>query len=217
MLRRAVASAARSLCRSHRSSPSLVRSRALTVPRPRGFKPPRSRTALLAWTSSRLHRTPATGSPSSPALKRGIDWVLRRDEKTGSTMCMAGAMVPHWLRGAESVTLSSPASPSSRCWDSAAASARRRRHHHRESWLSRRFDEYRSAPRSEGRSVLFDAPFVSAGRDSGVPSRGCDRRVEASAGRRNLIRSVTPYSMRTPRADGIRFDCQKKFRTRRSR
>jgi len=115
-------------------------------------------------------------------------------------------MVPRWVRGMESVELVSPrrqklamlglggsvgTPPSGITADVLVVSS---------------FDDLKArAADARGRIVLYDVPFTNYG--ATVQYRGTGAIEAAKVGAvASLIRSVTPYSMRTPHTGGMRYD-----------
>ena len=140
-------------------------------------------------------------------LERAIDWVLAEMRKDGlENVRGEDVMVPRWVRGTESAELVSPrrqrlpmlglggsvgTGPNGITADVLVVSS---------------FDDLKArAGEARGKIVLFDVPFTTYG--ATVQYRGTGAIEAAKAGAvASLIRSVTPYSMRTPHTGGMRYD-----------
>ena len=142
----------------------------------------------------------------SDNLERAIDWILDEMRRDGlDNVRGEPVMVPHWVRGEESAELLEPRSMALPMLglggsintppDGITAPV----------LVVRSFDELRErADAARGRIVLFNAPFTAYGETVQYRSNGAVEaaRVGAVA---SLIRSVTPYSLRTPHTGGMRY------------
>ena len=161
-----------------------------------------------AWT--RLAKLSDTFGPrfsGTANLERAIDWVLGEMKKDGlENVRGEEAMVPRWVRGSESLELVSPrqqrfallglggsvgTTPDGITADVLVVSS---------------FDDLKArAADARGKIVLYDVPFTNYG--ATVQYRGTGAIEAAKVGAvASLIRSVTPYSMRTPHTGGMRYD-----------
>jgi carboxypeptidase Q len=140
-------------------------------------------------------------------LERAIDWILESMRSDGlDNVRGEPVMVPRWVRGAESAELVRPrrqvlpmlALGGSIGTPPSGISA--------PVLVVSSFDDLKSkAPRARGKIVLFDVPFTSYGATVAYRANGAVEaaRVGAVAA---LVRSVTPFSMRTPHTGGMRYD-----------
>lgn len=143
----------------------------------------------------------------SQALERALDWVLDQMRRDGlENVHGERAMVPHWVRGEESLELVEPrrtplpmlglgrsigtppggiTAPVLVVSDTSELRAR--------------------AAEARGKIVLFDAPYVSYGRTVIYRIMGAvwASRVGAVAA---LLRSVSPFEMRQPHTGVMRYD-----------
>ncbi|HKP28446.1 MAG TPA: M28 family metallopeptidase [Gemmatimonadales bacterium] len=161
-----------------------------------------------AW--NRIAKLSDTFGPrfsGTPNLERAIEWVLAEMQKDGlENVRGEAAMVPRWVRGAESAELVSPrpqrlpmlglggtvgTAPNGITADVLVVSS---------------FDDLKArAAEARGRIVLYDVPFTNYG--ATVQYRGTGAIEAAKVGAvASLVRSVTPYSMRTPHTGGMRYD-----------
>jgi carboxypeptidase Q len=143
----------------------------------------------------------------SAALERGIDWVLAEMKKDGLENVRAEpAMVPHWVRGAESATLVEPRVAKLPMLGLGGSIGTPKGGITAEVMVVSTFDELtKRAAEAKGKIVLFDAPFVSYGQTVAYRREGAIAASKAGAVA-SLIRSVTPYSMRTPHTGAMSYD-----------
>src|ERR1019366_7721247 len=143
----------------------------------------------------------------SAALERGIDWVLAEMKKDGlDNVRGEPAMVPHWVRGTESATLVQPRIAKLPMLGLGGSIATPKGGITAEVMVVSNFDELtRRAAEAKGKIVLFDAPFVSYGQTVAYRREGAVAASNAGAVA-SLIRSVTPYSMRTPHTGQMAYD-----------
>ncbi len=143
----------------------------------------------------------------SAALERGIDWVLAEMKKDGlENVRGEPAMVPHWVRGAESATLVQPRIAKLPMLGLGGSIGTPKGGITAEVMVVSTFDELtRRAAEAKGKIVLFDAPFVSYGQTVAYRREGAIAASKAGAVA-SLIRSVTPYSMRTPHTGQMAYD-----------
>ena len=143
----------------------------------------------------------------SPALERAIDWVLAEMKKDGlENVRGEPAMVPRWVRGAESATLIQPRIAKLPMLGLGGSIGTPKGGITAEVMVVSTFDELtRRAAEAKGKIVLFDAPFVSYGQTVAYRREGAIAASKAGAVA-SLIRSVTPYSMRTPHTGQMAYD-----------
>ncbi len=162
----------------------------------------------VAW--NKLARfTDYSGSrfTGSAALERGIDWVLAEMKKDGlDNVRGEPAMVPHWVRGAESATLVEPRIAKLPMLGLGGSIATPKGGITAEVMVVSNFAELtKRAADAKGKIVLFDAPFVSYGQTVAYRRDGAIAASKAGAVA-SLIRSITPYSMRTPHTGQMAYD-----------
>jgi carboxypeptidase Q len=140
------------------------------------------------------------------SLERAIDWILG-EMRQDSLENVRGepVMVPHWIRGAESAALVKPRALNLPVLGLGGSVGTGRDGINAEVLVVRSFEELTErAAEAAGKIVLFNAPFTTYGETVQYRSRGAIEaaRVGAVA---SLIRSVTPYSMRTPHTGGMYY------------
>ncbi len=143
----------------------------------------------------------------SAALERGIDWVLAEMKKDGlDSVHGEPAMVPHWVRGKESVTMVQPRIANLPMLGLGGSIGTPQGGITAQVMVVSTFDELtRRASEAKGKIVLFDAPFVSYGETVAYRREGAIAAAKVGAVA-SLIRSVTPYSMRTPHTGQMAYD-----------
>ena len=165
-------------------------------------------TDTTAW--SRLARLVDTFGPrfsGSEDLERAIDWILgemRKDaleEVRGETV-----MVPRWVRGRESATLIAPRQTDLPMLGLGGSIATPPEGITAEVLVVSGFEDLeRRAGDARGRIVLFDVPFTGYGETVRYRSTGAIAAGRAGAVA-SLIRSVGPFSMKTPHTGGMRYE-----------
>ena len=142
----------------------------------------------------------------SVALELAIDWMLVEMEKDGLDNPRGDpVMVPHWVRGEESLEMILPrprALPMLGLGFSVATPPGGIR---AEVLVVSSYEELEArADEAGGRIVLFDVPFTTYGQTVRYRTGGAvaAARVGAVA---SLIRSVTPYSQQTPHTGNSRY------------
>ena len=143
----------------------------------------------------------------SPALERGIDWMLAQMQKDGlDGVHGEPAMVPHWVRGRESAALVAPRAQNFPMLGLGGSIATPPDGITAEVVVMTSFDELKlTAKVVKGKIVLWDVPFTNYG--ATVAYRGAGASAAAKAGAvASLIRSVTQYSMRTPHTGAMNYD-----------
>jgi carboxypeptidase Q len=157
----------------------------------------------LAWLTDRIGNR-LSGSDS---LQRAIEWAaseMRRDGLEG--VHTERVMVPHWVRGEESLELVSPVSrklPVLGLGDSVGTPAGGVT---AEAVVVHSFDELEAlGEKVSGKIVVYNVPFTNYGatvqyRASG-PSRAAKYGAVAA-----IVRSVTPISLQTPHTGALRYD-----------
>ncbi|MBK8249616.1 MAG: M20/M25/M40 family metallo-hydrolase [Gemmatimonadetes bacterium] len=143
----------------------------------------------------------------SASLEQAIDWIQVQMKSDGlDNVRGEPVMVPHWVRGRESIELVSPRREllpmlglgGSIGTPAAGITA--------DVMVVATFDELKArAAEARGKIVLFNAPFTNYGATVAYRRNGAVEaaRVGAVA---SVIRSVTPYSMRTPHTGSMAYD-----------
>ncbi len=142
----------------------------------------------------------------SAQLDAAIRWAMGEMRRDGLDNVRAEkVMVPHWVRGQESLELLEPiARPlpmlglgNSTSTPPAGITA--------EAIVVRNFDELEAVgERARGRIVVYNAPFTTYGATVQYRSTGASRAAKLGAVAA-LVRSVTPVSLQTPHTGALRY------------
>lgn len=143
----------------------------------------------------------------SESLERAIDWTIAEMKKDGlDNVRGEPVMVPRWVRGAESVELVSPRRQTLPMLGLGGSIATPAQGITAEVMVVTSYDDLRArAAEARGKIVLFNVPFTVYGQTVAYRSGGAvaAARVGAVA---SLVRSITPYSMRTPHTGGMSYN-----------
>jgi carboxypeptidase Q len=143
----------------------------------------------------------------SQSLEDALDWILAEMKRDGlENVRGEPVMVPHWVRGEESAELVSPRGERLPMLGLGGSVATPPEGITAEVLVVGRFAELeRRAAEAEGRIVLFDVPFTTYGETVRYRAAGASAAAKAGAVAA-LVRSVTPFSMRTPHTGSLRYD-----------
>jgi len=155
--------------------------------------------ALVDYSGPRL-----SGSAN---LERGIDWMLAEMKQDGlANVRGEPAMVPHWVRGRESITMTQPREADVPMLGLGGSIGTPAAGITAEVLVVTSFDELtRRAAEAKGKIVLFDVPFTDYGATVRYRSTGAVAAAKVGA-LASLIRAVGPYGMRTPHTGGMQYD-----------
>jgi carboxypeptidase Q len=143
----------------------------------------------------------------TPNLERAIDWVLAEMKKDGvQNVRGEPAMVPRWVRGVESAELVEPRRQNVPMLGLGGSIATPPNGITAEVLVVSSWDDLKAnSARAQGKIVLFNVPFTNYGATVQYRANGAVEAAKAGAVA-SLIRSVGPYSMRTPHTGGMRYD-----------
>lgn len=143
----------------------------------------------------------------TPNLERAIDWVLAEMAKDGLQRVRGErVMVPRWVRGAESVEMLEPRRQMLPMLGLGGSIGTPQGGVSAEVLVVTSWDDLKTkAARAQGKIVLFNVPFTNYGATVQYRANGAIEAAKAGAVA-SLIRSVGPYSMRTPHTGGMRYD-----------
>jgi carboxypeptidase Q len=146
----------------------------------------------------------------SANLERAITWALAEMKNDGLDNVRAEkVMVPHWVRGAESLEMLSPVTQTltvlglgnSVGTPAAGISA--------DAVVVRNFAELDTlGERVRGKIVVYNAPFTSYGATVQYRLNGASRAARYGA-LAALVRSITPVSLQTPHTGAMNYDPQR--------
>ena len=143
----------------------------------------------------------------TPALERAIDWTLAEMRKDGlDSVRGEPVMVPRWVRGAESLVMTTPHRRTMQILGLGGSVGTPARGITAPVLVVGSFDELRErAAEARGKIVVYDVPFTTYGQT--VRYRGSGASEAAKHGAvAALVRSVTPHSLYTPHTGGMRYD-----------
>jgi carboxypeptidase Q len=161
-----------------------------------------------AWNRlAELTETFGARFSGTPALERAIDWMLAKMKEDGlQNVRGERVMVPVWVRGAESAQLLQPRAQNLPMLGLGGSIGTPPAGITADVIVVSSFSDLTSkAARAVGKIVLFDVPFTSYGETVQYRARGAVEAAKVGAVAA-LVRSVTPYSMRTPHTGGMFYD-----------
>ncbi|HEY0169788.1 MAG TPA: M20/M25/M40 family metallo-hydrolase [Pyrinomonadaceae bacterium] len=156
----------------------------------------------LAWLTDRIgHRL-----SGSAALERAVEWAtaeMRRDRL--DNVRAEKVMVPHWVRGEESLELVGPSSLKLSMLGLGGSEGTPAEGVTGEVVVVRNFDELDSlGEKVRGKVVLYNVPFTTYGQTVAYRGGGASRAARYGA-LAALVRSVTPVSLQTPHTGSLRY------------
>jgi carboxypeptidase Q len=139
-------------------------------------------------------------------LEAAIDWALAQMKSDGlENVHGEEAMVPHWVRGAESAELIEPRLRRMPMLGLGGSIATPPEGITAEVLVVKSFADLAArAGDAAGKIVLFNVPYTTYGETVVIRSRGAIEAAKAGAVA-SLIRSVTPYSMQTPHTGAMSY------------
>ena len=142
----------------------------------------------------------------STNLEAAIDWVLAEAKKDGlENVRGEEVMVPHWVRGEESLALVSPRPQSMRMTGLGGSIATPADGIEAQVLVVKSFADLKArADEAKGKIVLFNVPFTTYGGTVQYRYDGAFEAAKAGAVA-SLVRSVTPFSLQTPHTGAMRY------------
>lgn len=143
----------------------------------------------------------------SAQLEQAIDWVIAEMRRDGlDNVRGEPAMVPRWVRGAESAELIEPRRQPLAMLGLGGSIGTPPEGITGEVMVVHSFDDLRArTDQARGKIVLYNVPFTVYGETVQYRSRGAIEAARAGA-IASLIRSVTPYSQYTPHTGNMAYD-----------
>ncbi|MGQ0643551.1 MAG: M28 family metallopeptidase [Gemmatimonadaceae bacterium] len=143
----------------------------------------------------------------APSLERAIDWVLAEMNKDGlQNVRGEPVMVPRWVRGTESAELIEPRRQALPMLGLGGSIATASQGISAEVLIVSSWDDLKAkSAQAQGKIVLFNVPFTNYGSTVQYRTNGAVEAARAGAVA-SLVRSVGPFSMRTPHTGGMRYD-----------
>ena len=150
----------------------------------------------------------------SASLEKAIDWILSEMKKDGfANVRGEPAMVPHWVRGAESVTLISPRETALHMLGLGGSVGTPANGITADVMVVHSFDELTTRKaEAVGKIVLFNVPFPKDstpfnGYSAAVIYRGIGATAAAKVGAvAMLLRTVATFSIQSPHTGAMRYD-----------
>ncbi len=143
----------------------------------------------------------------TPELESAIDWCLAEMKKDGfKNVRGERVMVPHWVRGKESVTMVNPRRQNLPMLGLGGSIATPKQGITAPVLVVNGFDDLKKrAADAKGKIVVFDVPFTEYRETVMIRVKGAIEAAKAGAVA-SLIRSVGPFSMQTPHTGGMHYD-----------
>jgi carboxypeptidase Q len=143
----------------------------------------------------------------SPALEHAIAWAVAQMKQDGlENVHSERVMVPHWVRGAESLEIVSPSSQQLVMLGLGGSVGTPASGIEAEVLVVRSFADLEARAASvRGHIVLFNVPFTNYGETVQYRSGGASRAARYGAAAA-LVRSVGPPGLRTPHTGTLRYD-----------
>lgn len=161
-----------------------------------------------AWQKlARLTDTFGHRLSGSISLEQAIDWIMAEMRREGlDDVRGEPATVPRWVRGAEQATLLSPRPMNLPMLGLGGSVGTGPDGVTAEVLVVSSFEELeRRAADARGKVVLWDVPFTTYGATVQYRTNGAVAAAKAGAVA-SLVRSVGPYSLRTPHTGAMRYD-----------
>ncbi|HEX6981524.1 MAG TPA: M28 family metallopeptidase [Balneolaceae bacterium] len=135
----------------------------------------------------------------SESLENSIDWIVSQMKKQPfDTVFTQKVMVPHWVRGEESATLIAPRKKNLPMLGLGGSIGTPEGGIKAEVLVVGSFDElHEKADQAKGKIIVYNVPFTTYGETVQYRYRGGIEAAKVGAVA-SLIRSVGPYSMKTP-------------------
>ena len=140
-------------------------------------------------------------------LERAIDWVLAKMKADGlENVRGEPVMVPHWVRGAESLDLVTPRKKPMTMLGLGMSVATPSAGITAPVLVVSSFDDLtKRASQARGKIVLFDVPFTSYGETVAYRALGASAAAKVGA-LAMLVRTVGPFSINSPHTGALRYD-----------
>jgi carboxypeptidase Q len=165
-------------------------------------------TDSTAWNRvAELTETYGNRLSGSQSLEKAIDWVIAKMKADGlQNVRGEPVMVPHWVRGAESAQLVLPREQNLPMLGLGGSIATPAGGISADVIVVSSFSDLKSkAAQARGKIVLYDVAFTNYGETVAYRGRGAIEAAKVGAVAA-LVRSVTPYSQRTPHTGGMQYD-----------
>ena len=178
------------------------------------YRAPAARIIGAALTSNKAyarlaHLTDHIGHrlSGSKGLEQAIEWALAEMKRDGlDNVRGEKVMVPHWVRGQESLELTSPVNRSLTMLGLGNSVGTPRDGVSAPAIVVRNFDELeRLGEQVRGKIVVYNVPYTNYGATVQYRHSGASRAARHGAVAA-LVRSVTPVSLQTPHTGGMAYE-----------
>lgn len=146
----------------------------------------------------------------SKSLEKAIDWAAAEMKKAGfENVQKIPVKVPHWVRGQESAMMTAPVSRKLAILGLGDSVGTGAEGISADVVVVSTFDELTALGKDKiaGKIVLYNAPYVSYGQTVIYRSSGPSRAAALGA-KAVLVRSITPFSLRSPHTGALAYDEQ---------
>ena len=143
----------------------------------------------------------------SKSLDRAIEWALAEMKRDGlDNVRPEKVMVPHWVRGQESLEMTTPVARKLTVLGLGNSVATPTEGLTAEAVVVRSFEELEKlGEQVRGKIVVYNAPYVSYGATVTYRGSGASRAARYGAVAA-LVRSITPVSLQSPHTGALRYD-----------
>ena len=143
----------------------------------------------------------------SENLERAIEWAVTEMKRDGlDSVRTQKVMVPHWVRGAESLEMLTPVPRQLQMIGLGNSVGTPAEGISAEAVVVRSFDELdRLGEQARGKIVVYNAPYVNYGATVQYRLQGASR-AAAYGAVAALVRSITPVSLQTPHTGAMTYD-----------
>jgi len=143
----------------------------------------------------------------SKSLERAIEWALAEMKRDGlDNVRPEKVMVPHWVRGQESLEMTTPVARKLTVLGLGNSVATPTEGLTAEAVVVRSFEELEKlGEQVRGKIVVYNAPYVSYGATVTYRGSGASRAARYGAVAA-LVRSITPVSLQSPHTGALRYD-----------
>ncbi len=143
----------------------------------------------------------------SESLEHSIDWILQEmNQQPFDRVTSQEVMVPHWVRGEESATLTAPYKKELPMLGLGGSIGTPEEGIEAKVLVVESFEDLKQhADEAEGKIVVYNVPFTSYGKTVRYRYQGAIEAAKVGAVA-SLIRSVGPYSMQTPHTGNSAYE-----------
>lgn len=133
----------------------------------------------------------------TPILEEGIDWLVAKMKKEGLDVSTQPVMVPHWVRGAESLRMLKPLNHTLQFCGLGGSIGTKGSELKAQVIVVNSFDDLRSkAAQVKGKIVVYNVPFVKYSETVGYRYTGPSEAARYGAVA-SLVRSIGPFGLQT--------------------